>query len=118
MTSEEQDVYAEMGVSPLEKLDREVKNPKSLIINVTLPGQQTDFPEEEIFSVVEVSSPSTTTIPTKKVVLDKSQSELSSEIPGDKEQQALALVTDENTSTSSSALKRRVRRRSSAKDID
>ena len=118
MTSEEQDVYAEMGISPLEKLDREVKNPKSLIINVTLPGQQTDFSEEEISSIAEVSSPLTTMIPTKKVVLDKSQPESSSEILGEKEQQALALVTDENTSTSSSVLKRRVRRRSSAKDID
>jgi ribonuclease E len=39
MTPEEQDVYALMGVSPLVRLNRTVKNPKSVIINVTLPGQ-------------------------------------------------------------------------------
>ncbi len=39
MTPEEQDVYAVMGVSPLVLLNRQVKNPKSAIINVVLPGQ-------------------------------------------------------------------------------
>ncbi len=39
MTPEEQDVYAMMGVSPLVVLNRQVKNPKSAIINVVLPGQ-------------------------------------------------------------------------------
>jgi ribonuclease E len=42
MTSEEQDVYALMGVSPLVRLNREVKNPKSVIVHVTLPGQVPD----------------------------------------------------------------------------
>ena len=39
MPHQEQDVYALMGISPLIKLNREVKNPKSVIINVTAPGQ-------------------------------------------------------------------------------
>ncbi|MBV9388493.1 MAG: Rne/Rng family ribonuclease [Chroococcidiopsidaceae cyanobacterium CP_BM_ER_R8_30] len=39
MTPEEQDVYAEMGISPLVHLDRQVEKSKPLIINVTLPGQ-------------------------------------------------------------------------------
>jgi ribonuclease E len=39
MSPEEQDVYALMGISPLVLMDREVKNPRSVIINVTLPGQ-------------------------------------------------------------------------------
>ncbi|KJH72631.1 Rne/Rng family ribonuclease [Aliterella atlantica] len=39
MTSEQQDVYAVMGVSPLVLLNRQVKNPKSALINVVLPGQ-------------------------------------------------------------------------------
>jgi len=39
MTPEQQDVYALMGVSPLVLLNRQVKNPKSAIVNVTLPGQ-------------------------------------------------------------------------------
>jgi ribonuclease E len=39
MTPEEQDVYALMGISPLVRLDREIKNPKSVIVSVVLPGE-------------------------------------------------------------------------------
>ena len=39
MTSEEQDVYALMGISPLVRLNREIKNPKSVILSVVLPGE-------------------------------------------------------------------------------
>ncbi len=39
MTPEEQDVYALMGISPMVLTNREVKNSRSVIINVTLPGQ-------------------------------------------------------------------------------
>jgi ribonuclease E len=39
MTPEEQDVYALMGISPLVRLEREVKNPKSVILSVVLPGE-------------------------------------------------------------------------------
>jgi ribonuclease E len=39
MTPEEQDVYALMGVSPLVRLNREVKNPKSVMLSVVLPGE-------------------------------------------------------------------------------
>ena len=39
MTPQEQDVYAFMGVSPLVRLNRTVKNSRSVIINVILPGQ-------------------------------------------------------------------------------
>ncbi|MEA5570225.1 Rne/Rng family ribonuclease [Calothrix sp. UHCC 0171] len=55
MTTDEQDVYALMGVSPLLRLNREVKNPKSVIINVTLPGQGSTAPppeQEETFAPV------------------------------------------------------------------
>lgn len=40
MTSEEQEVYAVMGVSPLVLTQETVKDPKSTIIAVTLPGQR------------------------------------------------------------------------------
>ncbi|MGB5963026.1 MAG: Rne/Rng family ribonuclease [Coleofasciculaceae cyanobacterium] len=46
MTPEEQQVYAFMGISPLVRLEREVKNPKSVILSVVLPGEepnQTDY---------------------------------------------------------------------------
>jgi ribonuclease E len=39
MTVDEQDVYAWMGVSPLVLTNQEVKNPKSALISVVLPGQ-------------------------------------------------------------------------------
>ncbi|MDP8965558.1 MAG: hypothetical protein M3O33_16555, partial [Cyanobacteriota bacterium] len=39
MSPEEQDVYALMGISPLVRLNREVKNPKSVILSVVLPGE-------------------------------------------------------------------------------
>jgi ribonuclease E len=39
MTPEEQDVYALMGISPVVRLNREVKNPKSVILSVVLPGE-------------------------------------------------------------------------------
>ncbi len=47
MTTDEQDVYALMGISPLIRLNREVKNPKSVIVNVTLPGQTSSSPPPE-----------------------------------------------------------------------
>ncbi len=39
MTPEEQEVYAWMGVSPLVLSQQEVKNPRSAVISVVLPGQ-------------------------------------------------------------------------------
>ncbi|UBF26293.1 Rne/Rng family ribonuclease [Kovacikia minuta CCNUW1] len=39
MTPEEQDVYAWMGISPLVLTNQEVKNPKSAVISVVLPGE-------------------------------------------------------------------------------
>ncbi len=39
MSPEEQQVYAFMGVSPLVRLNRQVKNPKSSTVIVKLPGQ-------------------------------------------------------------------------------
>jgi ribonuclease E len=39
MTTEEQDVYAVMGVSPLVLTNRSLKNPKNAIVSVTMPGE-------------------------------------------------------------------------------
>lgn len=39
MTPEEQEVYAWMGISPLVLSTQEVKNPKSAIVSVVLPGE-------------------------------------------------------------------------------
>src|ERR687885_192956 len=55
MTPEEQDVYALMGISPLVRLNREVRNPKSVVLSVVLPGDSDDT-EEENEAAAELSS--------------------------------------------------------------
>jgi ribonuclease E len=61
MTPEEQDVYALMGISPLVRLNRQIKNPKSVILSVVLPGegnqtQTSDEPPLESSTSVPVLS--------------------------------------------------------------
>lgn len=64
MTPEEQDVYAFMGISPLALFEGEVKNPKSAVIKVLLPGQFSKFnsPDDAQDSI----SP-TSTMPTPSI---------------------------------------------------
>jgi ribonuclease E len=45
MTPLEHDVYALMGVSPLVRLDREFKDPKSVIVTVRSPGEPEIIPD-------------------------------------------------------------------------
>lgn len=52
MTPEEQDIYAWIGVSPLVKLDRPLKNPTRAIISIALPGEAPDgFPPTDAEAV-------------------------------------------------------------------
>ncbi len=44
MTAEEQEIYAMMGISPLILFNGEVKNPRSAIVAVALPGQSPVLP--------------------------------------------------------------------------
>ncbi|MBD1878794.1 Rne/Rng family ribonuclease [Coleofasciculus sp. FACHB-T130] len=60
MTPEQQDIYALMGISPLVLLNRQVKNPKSAIVSVTLPGESAQTapapsvePNREAVSVID-----------------------------------------------------------------
>ena len=39
MTEEEQDVYSLIGISPLVLVNREIKDPRNVIVTVALPGQ-------------------------------------------------------------------------------
>jgi ribonuclease E len=39
MTDLEQDVYALMGISPLIRVDREFKDPKSVLVSIARPGE-------------------------------------------------------------------------------
>jgi len=54
MTPEQQDIYALMGVSPLVLLNRQVKNSKSAIVNVTLPGQTVKSPAVETQGATDI----------------------------------------------------------------
>jgi len=69
MTLQEQDVFALMGVSPLVKLEREVKNPKSVIINIVQPGQlptvSTESTPESTVTATESSDVNTDTLQTE-----------------------------------------------------
>jgi ribonuclease E len=65
MSPEEQDVYAWMGVSPLVLVDREIKNPRSAIISVTLPGESPE-PATDSFN----SEDSDEVEPTDSLALD------------------------------------------------
>ncbi len=57
MTPEEQDVYALMGISPLVRLEREVRNPKSVILSVVLPGESYSSDFHDVVEQPENSSP-------------------------------------------------------------
>jgi ribonuclease E len=64
MSLQEQDMFALMGISPLVKLEQEVKNTKSVIINVIQPGQlptiQTESTPES--TIVQKATPEITPI--------------------------------------------------------
>jgi ribonuclease E len=59
MTPEEQDVYAWMGISPLILARQEVKNPRSAIISVVLPGQA---PPPDILAAASPPTPEDTVV--------------------------------------------------------
>ncbi|MEH2057837.1 MAG: Rne/Rng family ribonuclease [Nostoc sp.] len=76
MSLQEQDMFALMGISPLVKLEQEVKNTKSVIINVIQPGQLPTTPAEstivqkaipEITPIVQKAIPEITTIAQKAI---------------------------------------------------
>ncbi|MBW4614997.1 MAG: Rne/Rng family ribonuclease [Desmonostoc vinosum HA7617-LM4] len=117
MTRDEQDVFALMGVSPLVRLNREVKNSKSVIINVTLPGQPPMTSTESTLDVtptpIEKITPevSASKMPTLKVELEeKSLPPETTELSGFSE------IAEESEAMSTAAANRRRRRRSSATD--
>jgi ribonuclease E len=131
MPHQEQDVYALMGVSPLIKLNREVKNPKSVITNVTSPGQSSANPLEV--------TPESTVVETRSIVNPKpvieplpeteieTQTELELEIEAPIEtptetfdvpetSEVVEKVADEQPDSSTPTPERRTRKRSSARN--
>jgi ribonuclease E len=140
MSFQEQDMFALMGISPLVKLEQEVKNTKSVIINVIQPGQLPTTPTEstsestiipkatpEITTIVQKATPEITPskILTPKVIQPEEKplieettqaSELTANLSGRLSAKAIAAneIADENEANSSATASRRRRRRSSA----
>ncbi|BAZ52712.1 ribonuclease E and G [Nostoc sp. NIES-4103] len=110
MSLEEQDVFALMGVSPLVKLDREVKNPKSVIINIVQPGQQPTVPTESTTdsAISEIDNTEVKTNTVQAVIKEPSLPENTSE------QIEIAPISEESEANSTTTGSRRRRRRSSA----
>lgn len=77
MTPVEQDVYALMGISPLVRLNRDLKETKSAIVSVKEPGQST---------LVEERAASEGTPPIEEVAeapeLENGEGETDSDLPG------------------------------------
>ncbi|QLE55229.1 Rne/Rng family ribonuclease [Nostoc sp. TCL26-01] len=125
MTPDEQDMFALMGISPLIKLEQEVKNPKSVIINIVQPGQAANISPEIVSEPVatatpsiEVSTPkikleakSSPVIPPEPVISPEPVEELSVTV----EDRATA---EDNEVSAATVANRRRRRRSSAVGSD
>jgi ribonuclease E len=60
MTDLEKETYAWMGISPLLKLERELKNPKTAIVTIVAPGT---LPPEPIHSEMPPADPPVDTLP-------------------------------------------------------
>lgn len=53
MTEVEQEIYALMGVSPILRLEQELKDPKAVMVYVKSPNDQTDTNQTDIFEDTE-----------------------------------------------------------------
>ncbi|MGI0487956.1 Rne/Rng family ribonuclease [Pantanalinema rosaneae CENA516] len=107
MTPEEQEVFAWMGVSPLVLSNQEVKNPKSAVVSVVLPGQASTPP-----AIVSVRSPEEP--PRGSAPLPTSAASSSADDTEPSADESAAEATGEPDLTDSNAVNRRRRRRSSA----
>lgn len=115
MTPEEQDVYALMGVSPLVRLNRSIKNSRSVIINVTLPGQLPDISSSDTFSQNEIPNPTTEISVQPEIISQANPESLTSASVVSYENESNSPATmDESEANSSVAVNRRRRRRPSA----
>ncbi|MEH2145147.1 Rne/Rng family ribonuclease [Nostoc sp.] len=129
MSLQEQDMFALMGISPLVKLEQEVKNTKSVIINVIQPGQLPTTPTESTSesTIAQKATPEVTAskIPTPKVIQPEQKSlieettepsELTANPTGSLSAKASAAneIADESDANSAATASRRRRRRSSA----
>ncbi|MBD2443192.1 Rne/Rng family ribonuclease [Dolichospermum sp. FACHB-1091] len=132
MSEKEQDTYAEMGISPLLKLDREGKSSRSVIINVVQPGQlpteSTESPQpaestESIISekIISDGGYGKAVLEPVKLPISTLEPEIESSLAIFPELTIIPRETEAETeinSTSTTLPNRRRRRRSSAIDTD
>jgi ribonuclease E len=127
MSAQEQDTYAEMGISPLLKLDREGKSTRSVIINVVQPGELPSEPIESISTpiitdkttpdIVTIKPATPTFIPEPEIEFSFPPLAIVPELTIVPEVTEIETETEPETNNSSIPNRRR-RRRSSALDTD
>ncbi len=118
MTPEEQEVYAMMGISPLVLSDREVKDPRTTLISVVLPGQP-PVPISEINVAKPISRSRTTTAtidapPELETVVEAETVEEEIDLPVPAIAEVEAVVEEDEPAEDTS--RRRRRRRSSVSE--
>jgi ribonuclease E len=129
MNPDEQEVYAWMGISPLILATEEVKNPRSALISVVLPGEAPpkELPPDET-PASTVATPATLVLkaknPEPQDEIEPDSTEVEVHSPSPKDSIANVLVIDEPLTDVSpaddpaeseeNAVNRRRRRRSSA----
>jgi ribonuclease E len=115
MTPEEQDIYALMGVSPLVLATETVKDPKSVVIAVALPGQGTRSSNGSTATVISkfLSEPSSEVINVASIPVDEP---ITVDRNGDTPTADVDVELE--AETADSVNRRRRRRRSSASSSD
>ncbi|MBE9009187.1 Rne/Rng family ribonuclease [Pseudanabaenaceae cyanobacterium LEGE 13415] len=111
MTPDEQDVYAWMGISPLILSNQEVKNPKSAVVSVLLPGEA---PPPEAVQVAPIEELTTIDVPAVEEPVEDLIEESLPEIAAEVEIPEPEEASVEATEPEEEAPVRRRRRRSSA----
>jgi ribonuclease E len=122
MTPIEQEVYAWMGISPLIRLDRTYKNPKSTIVNIVAPGESIAQiepvalmePDEAIALPVEITLPTMAEVEPLEPMpaLPQLTADEIDESPVDE------VNLEDNTSNSNDSRRRRRRSSANGSDLD
>jgi ribonuclease E len=124
MTLEEQDVYAMMGISPLVLTTESIKDPKSVIVSVALPGEQPrslngTAPVHPVHPPsLGLDTSETIPIPGLEDALDGSVDEREPALTDMATEDAMALETDQDLDGNGISTRRRRRRRSSVTASD
>ncbi len=132
MTEFEQEIYALMGVSPLVRLEREFKDPKSVLVYVTKPGETLDLETEaktETKTIEPVAQSKELVIKPASGMINQSsildsleaiteepeiEAVVAESIPNTEETQEVTVENIEETTEETTSPRRRRRRRSSA----